>query len=191
MLRVFVPSAQEVVRRDEIAKAERACRDSFSIATAREAGDLRQQWLERQGGADRVGRCLEFAVWFCQQLVDTCPGREHRVSGQLTLNHQAGVTLFAHWSATNELTLALDQPCFWQEPLGPEALQILIHEAAHALNMHHGLEFRQEVERLAGVAASLMLHRSPEIHERFADLLGGERRREGFGAELLRVVGVG
>jgi hypothetical protein len=47
------------------------------------------------------------------------------------------------------------------------------------------------VERLAGVAASLMLHRSPEIHERFADLLGGERRREGFGAELLRVVGVG
>ena len=171
MLRVFVPSAQEVVRRDEIAKAERACRESFSIATARVAGDLRQQWLERQGGADRVGRCLEFAVWFCQQLVDTCPGREHRVSGQLTL--------------------ALDQTCFWQEPLRPEALQILIHEAAHALNMHHGLEFRQEVERLAGEAASLMLHRSPEIHDRFPDLLGRERRREGFGAELLRVVGVG
>jgi hemolysin activation/secretion protein len=114
-----------------------------------------------------VGRCLEFAVWFCQQLVDTCPGREHRVSGQLTLNHQAGVTLFAHWSATNELTLALDQPCFWQEPLGPEALQILIHEAAHALNMHHGLEFRQEVERLAGEAASLMLHRSQKSADAF------------------------
>jgi len=46
MLRVFVPSAQEVVRRDEIAKAERACRERFSIATAREAGDVRQQWLE-------------------------------------------------------------------------------------------------------------------------------------------------
>lgn len=145
----------------------------------------------RQGGADRVGRCLEFAVWFCQQLVDTCPGREDRVSGQLTLNHEAGVSVYAHWSISNVLTLALDQPCFWQDPLGPETLQTLIHEAAHALNMHHGLEFRQEVERLAGVAASLMLHRGPEIRDRFSDLLGGERRREGFGAGLRRMVGVG
>jgi hypothetical protein len=53
--------------------------------------------------------------------------------------------------------------------------------------MHHGLEFRQEVERLAGVAASLMLYRGPEIRERFAELLGGERHREGFGAGLLGV----
>ena len=189
MLRVFVPSAQEVVRREEIAKAERAGSEGFSIATAKEAGDLRQHWLERQGGADRVARCLEFAVWFCQQLVDTCPGREDRVSGQLTLNHQAGVTLYAHWSTTNVLTLALDQPCFWQDPLGPKALQTLIHEAAHAMNMHHGLEFRQEVERLAGEAASLMLHRGPEIRERFSDLLGGERRNGGFGAGLRRLVG--
>jgi len=55
--------------------------------------------------------------------------------------------------------------------------------------MHHGLEFRQEVERLAGVAASLMLYRGPEIRERFSDLLGGERRHEGFGAGLRRLVG--
>ena len=190
MLKVFVPSAQEVVRRDELAKAERADSESFSIEAARQSGDVRQQWLERQGGEEAVGRCLEFAVWFCQQLVDTCPGRENRVSGQLTLNHEAGVTLYAHWSTTNVLTLALDQPCFWQDPLGPEALQVLIHEASHALNMHHGLEFRQELERLAGVAASLMLHRGPEIRERFPDFLGGERRREGLGAELRRMAGV-
>ena len=176
MLKVFVPSAREVVRHDELAKAKRADSESFSIEVARQAGDVRQQWLERQGGAEAVGRCLEFAVWFCQQLVDTCPGRENRVSGQLTLNHEAGVTLYAHWSTTNVLTLALDQPCFWQHPLGPESLQVLIHEAAHALNMHHGLEFRQELERLAGVAASLMLHRGAEIHERFADLVRGKHR---------------
>ena len=177
MLRVFVPSAQEVVRRDEIAKAERAGSESFSVAIASRSGDVRQQWLERQGGAIRVERCLAFAVWFCQQLVDTCPGRENRVSGQLTLNHEAGITLYAHWSTDNVLTLALDQPCFWQDPLGAQALEVLIHEAAHALNMHHGLEFRQEVERLAGVAASLMLHRAPEISERFADLVGAGVRR--------------
>jgi len=191
MLRVFVPSAQEVVRRDEIAKAERAGSDGFSIATAREAGDHRQQWLERQGGADRVERCLEFAVWFCQQLVDTCPGCSNHVSGQLTLNHEVGVTLYAHWSTTNVLTLALDQPCFWKDPLGPEALQTLIHEAAHAMNMHHGLEFRQEVERLAGEAASLMLHRGPDICERFADLVGiSSPRREGLSFGLRRLVGL-
>ena len=172
MLKVFVPSALEVVRRDEIARAERAGNHSFSIATARQSGDVRQQWLERQGGAEAVGRCLEFAVWFCQQLVNTCPGRENRVSGRLTLNHEAGVMLYAHWNSVNELTLALDQPCFWQEPLGPEALQVLIHEAAHAMQMHHGLEFRQELERMAGVAASLMLHRGAEIREWFADILG-------------------
>jgi hypothetical protein len=63
--------------------------------------------------------------------------------------------------------------------------------AAHALNMHHGLEFRQEVERLAGVAASLMLQRGPEIRERFADLLSGVHRPDGFGAGLRRLVGVG
>ena len=40
-----------------------------------------------------------------------------------------------------------------------------------AVTMHHGLEFRQELERMAGVAASLMLHRGAEIRERFADLL--------------------
>jgi hypothetical protein len=176
MLRSFVPSTQEVVHREELAKAESAASESFSIATARSAGDARQQWLDRQGGSEAVERCLAFAVWFCQQLVNTCPGHETPVSGQLTLNQQAGVTLYAHWSSANVLTLALDQDCFWQDPLGPEALQTLIHEAAHAMNMHHGLEFRQEMERLAGVAASLMLHRGPEIRERFPELEGGPQR---------------
>jgi hypothetical protein len=177
MLRVFVPSTQEVVRRDEHTKAARVGSDGFAIAEAVAAADHRLRWLERQGGVERVERCLAFAVWFCQQLVHTCPVRQEKVSGQLTLNSDPEVTVYAHWSGANVLTLALDQACFWQEPLGPQALQVLIHEAAHAMNMHHGLEFREEVERLAGVAASLMLHRGEEIRERFADLLGGEGLR--------------
>jgi len=68
------------------------------------------------------------------------------------------------------LTLAIDQACFWQEPLGAESLKILIHEAAHAMNMHHGYEFRVEVERLAGVAASVMFHRGGEIRDLFPGL---------------------
>jgi predicted metal-dependent hydrolase len=67
----------------------------------------------------------------------------------------------------------LDQPCFWRDPLGAEALMVLIHEAAHAMNMHHGYDFRKEMERLAGVAASLMLRQSEEIRRRFPDLHRG------------------
>jgi hypothetical protein len=138
--------------------------DGFSIKAAVASGVPRRQWLERQGGREHVERCLAFAVWFCQQLVDTCPSRQSRVSGQLTLNSQPGKILYAHWSTDNVLTLALDVNCFWQEPFGPESLQTLIHEAAHAMNMHHGLEFREEMERLAGVAASLMLQRGSEAY---------------------------
>ena len=188
MLRMYVPSAQEVVRRDEQAKADRAGSDGFSLADARHSDDERRRWLERQGGSERVERCLAFAVWFCQRLVETCPVRQSRVSGQLTLNSQPGVRLFAHWSSSNILTLALDEGCFWQEPLGAEALSVLIHEAAHAMNMHHGLEFRQEVERLAGVAASLMLQRAAEIRERFPELFGEPSRRDGLGAGLRKLV---
>ena len=171
MLRQFVPSAQEVVRKDEVVKAQTAAADGFAVATAADPADQRHHWMARQGGRERVERCLAFAVWFCQQLVNSCPGRQSEVSGQLTLNRDPAATLYAHWSERNVLTLALDQNCFWQAPLGPEALQVLIHEAAHAMNMHHGLEFRQELERLAGVAAALMLQRAEEIRRRFPDLL--------------------
>jgi hypothetical protein len=171
MLKAFVPSAQEVVRADELRKANQAEESGFSINDALRTGDHRLRWLERQGGADRVERCLAFAVWFCQQLVSTCPVMQQQVSGQLTLNNQAGKRVYAYWSSTNVLTLALDESCFWQQPLGPESLEVLIHEAAHAMNMHHGYEFRVELERLAGVAASLMLHRSDEIRDLFAELI--------------------
>ena len=171
MLKRHVPSAQEVVRRDEVRKAEQAADDGFSVNAAIRAGDQRLQLIERQGGVEHVQRCLDFAVWFCQQLVDSAPIRQQRVSGQLTLNHEGARRLYAHWSATNALTLAIDQPCFWQAPLGAESLKVLIHEAAHAMNMHHGYEFRVEVERLAGVAACVMFHQAGEIRCRFPQLL--------------------
>ena len=170
MLKLHVPSAQEVVRRDEIRKAEQAGDDGFSVQTAVQAADERLQLIEQQGGGTHVQRCLDFAVWFCQQLVDHGPVRQQRVRGQLTRNHDGSRSLYAHWSATNVLTLAIDQPCFWLEPLGAESLKILIHEAAHAMNMHHGYEFRVEVERLAGVAAHVMFQRGTEIRAQFSEL---------------------
>lgn len=175
LLKAHVPSAMEVVRRDEVSKAEQALSSGFSAEACQEPSDPRAQWMQRQGGREHVMRCLDFAVWFCQQLVDTCPTHQARVTGQLTLNPGGERSLHAHWSADNVLTLALDQPCFWREPLGAEALMVLIHEAAHAMNMHHGYDFRREVERLAGVAASLMLTQSSTIQQRFAALVAVPR----------------
>lgn len=177
MLKAHVPSAKEVVRRDETRKAEQACSDGFSVREAMQAADHRLHLIERQGGAQWVERCLDFAVWFCQQLVNSSPVHQNRVSGRLTENRDGSRSLYAHWSSSNVLTLALDQHCFWQEPLGSESLMVLIHEAAHAMNMHHGYEFRLEVERLAGVAASLMFSKSQELHSLFPDLCGSSGAR--------------
>jgi hypothetical protein len=172
MLKAYVPSAQEVVRRDERAKAEQAGSSGFTITEALQAGDDRLGWIQRQGGEAHVATCLAFGVWFCQQLVDRCDGIQATVTGMLALNTTRQHQQFsAHWSTSNVLTLALDEPCFWQQPLGAEPLKILIHEAAHAMNLHHGFEFRQEVERLAGEAASLMLHRGDEVRRLFPELL--------------------
>lgn len=55
--------------------------------------------------------------------------------------------------------------------ISTEGLSTLIHEAAHAMNMHHGYEFRVEVERLAGVAATVMYQRGVEIRQMFPGLV--------------------
>ncbi|MFO7629055.1 MAG: hypothetical protein R6W06_05970, partial [Prochlorococcaceae cyanobacterium] len=171
ILKLHVPSALEVVRRDEGSKAAEASSNAFTIAEAMVASDGRRQWIEQQGGVRHVAACLDFAVWFCQQLVNSCADQQMPVTGTLTLNASQPRALYAHWSASNVLTLALDQGCFWQEPFGAESLKVLIHEAAHAMNMHHGYEFRTEVERLAGVAASLMLLQGHQIHRTFPQLV--------------------
>jgi hypothetical protein len=171
MLKALVPSAMEVVRQDEKARAEQAAAAAFRPSGLMDPADQRLEWVRQRGGQQHVHTCLEFAVWFCQQLVNTCDISQPSVSGQLTVSPNGDGLLCAHWSSDNVLTLSLDQPCFWQAPLGPESLMILIHEAAHAMNMHHGYDFRREVERMAGVAASLMLHQSPQIRSRFPTLL--------------------
>lgn len=179
MLKALVPSAREVVQQQEQQQAEQARSQAFAPTTTMEDHDLRLRWMKQWGGRERVEHCLAFAVWFCQQLIDTCPIPQQAVKGQLTLNPDGSDRLYAHWSSDNWLTLALDQRCFWNDPLGAEALMVLIHEAAHAMNMHHGYDFRKELERLAGVAASLMLRRSEEIRCRFPALQAGPDQASG------------
>jgi len=170
MLKAYVPSAMQVVRKDEEDKTTEAFASGFSLSEALDSGDERANWIKQRGGKIHVETCLSFAIWFCQQLVYSCPTPQARVTGKVALSSTSMRKFSAHWSIDNVLTLSLEEQSFWMEPLGAESLEILIHEAAHAMNQHHGFDFKKEVERLAGVAASLMLHRGPEIRRLFPAL---------------------
>ena len=170
MLKAYVPSAMQVVRKDEEEKTTEAFASGFSLSEVPDSGDERANWINQRGGKKHVETCLAFAVWFCQQLVYSCPTPQSRVTGKVALSSTSLSKFCAHWSIDNVLTLALEENSFWMEPLGAESLEILIHEAAHSMNMHHGYEFRKEVERLAGVAASLMLKEAVKIKALFPGL---------------------
>jgi len=89
----------------------------------------------------------------------------------VTLAPLCPVNAIATWSTDDVLTLGIDTPCIWRDPLGPQTLSTLIHESAHHLNAHHGRDFHQELEILAGQAARLMFEQSEIIRQRFASLV--------------------
>ncbi|MCI4664977.1 MAG: hypothetical protein MRY74_09680 [Neomegalonema sp.] len=64
--------------------------------------------------------------------------------------------------------MAFDGACVRFALLGAESLEILIREAAHSRNMHHGVSLHDEAERLAGVAAAMMMRRADEVKARWA-----------------------
>lgn len=169
MLKQHVPTSKTVVEKDVLIKAVQAAELGFQAEQISEK-DERKVWIIKQGGEKRISRCLDFSVWLCQQLINSYSLPLPQVTGQFTLNPLKGQRFYAHWSESNVLTLALDEDCFWQNPFGAKSLEVLIHEAAHAMNMHHGRDFRKEVERLAGVAASLMLSECEFIKQAWADI---------------------
>lgn len=81
------------------------------------------------------------------------------------------VNAIATWSQDDVLTLGLDTPWLWSEPLGEESLSTLVHELAHHRNAHHGRDFHQELEKLAGRAARVMLLGADHVRREFASLL--------------------
>jgi anti-sigma regulatory factor (Ser/Thr protein kinase) len=183
MAKEHLPTAQEAVIDAQVKAQERVVESGFGLSDVREKADKRNTWIERQGGRSRVRRCLSFAVWFCQQLVDSSGDKTDRVRGKLALGSEPELfgteisTFMAHWSDCNVLTLALEVDCFWRDPVGAEALTIYVHEAAHARAMHHGKGFVDEVERLAGIAAHVMFESHYEINRRWPEF-GVEASRD-------------
>jgi hypothetical protein len=174
MAKAHLPTAKEAVVKREVEVAEEIAATRFRVEDVEEQTDPRLVWIEKRGGSARINRRLSFAVWFCQKLVDSTKETHMPVTGAVALGDQPlhGTSRFlAHWSNDNRLTLALEFDPFWENPLGAKALSVLIHEAAHARNMHHGKGFNDEVERLGGVAAEVMFRHADQIRRDWADLI--------------------
>ena len=88
----------------------------------------------------------------------------------MTIAPLKSVDAIATWSERDVLTLGIDTPWLWSDPLGEESLSTYVHEAAHHLNAHHSRDFHREVERLAGRAARIMLLESDHVRRQFAGL---------------------
>ena len=173
--KAHLPTAKTLVDTTEVARAQAAATQRFTPQEVTAVHDERRVWIERQGGSARIETCLSFAVWFCQQLVNSTGIHQPKVTGHCALGRAPppGRQAFeAHWSADNALTVALEADRFWSSPLSAWSLSLLIHEAAHAMNLHHGRGFNEEVERLGGIAASAMFRSAEQVRERWPTLLG-------------------
>jgi hypothetical protein len=179
MAKAHLPTAKETVITREVEVAKEIAANRFTPAEIQDRRDRRHAWIEKRGGKARVDRCLSFAVWFCQKLVESTGERQTPVTGALALGddptylHMRVGRFLAYWGSGNQVTLALECDCFWKDPLGASALAIFIHEAAHARNTHHGKSFHEEVERLGGVGAEIMFQYAEYVRRNWPDLVTG------------------
>ncbi len=107
---------------------------SFNTEEVTQKEDTRLKLIEKRGGQTYVNSRLYFAVWFCQKFVVSTGDMQSPVTGNLAIGAKPELfgtqvsTFMAHWSDNKRLTLALDGNCFWEAPLGAEALGTLDHE---------------------------------------------------------------
>lgn len=127
--------------------------------------------IEAVGGRERVQLVMDFARWFCQKLLD---GYQNQAVCSVTLAILTEVDAIATWSSDDVLTLGIDTPWLWTDPLGEESLSVLVHEAAHHLNAHHGRDFHAEIEKLAGRAARVMFSCAAEMRCEYGAMIGEE-----------------
>jgi hypothetical protein len=172
VLQEHVLTSRDVVNQHDRNLLEAAAATHFSLDDV-QRGDAqlvkrRQTLIEAAGGKDRVQKVMEFARWFCQKLLD---GYGDASICSVGLAMLKPVDAVATWSQDDVLTLGLDTPWLWSDPLGEETLVTLIHETAHARNAHHGRDFHKEMEALAGRAARIMFIHSELIQHEYASLL--------------------
>jgi hypothetical protein len=170
ILQEHVPTSKQLVDRHQ---RERHLAAAGSGFLPDEAGPdaikaERQKLIAAAGGKERVEGLMDFARWFCQKLLD---GYGDNSICSVKLGVLTPVNAVATWGADDVLTLGIDTPWLWSDPLGAESLGVFIHECAHHENLHHGRDFHKELEALAGKAARLMLIWAGHVEMEYRELL--------------------
>jgi hypothetical protein len=168
ILQTHVPTTREAVDQHNQEQVTAAASGGFGIQDAYEQTDRlhqqRRQLIESVGGKDRVEQVMDFARWFCQKLLD---GYDDAAICSVRLALLKPVNALATWGGDDVLTLGIDTPGIWLDPLGEASLGLWIHETCHHLNAHHGRDFHKEMEKLAGRAARVMLEHGDEVRTRW------------------------
>jgi hypothetical protein len=176
VLQQHVPTSKALVDGHNQKLVEAAASGGFHLDDVERGEEkliqMRRKLIEQAGGKERVQQVMEFARWFCQKLLD---GYEDGAVCSVKLAVLKSVNAVATWGQDDVLTLGLDTPWLWTDPMGEESLVTLIHEAAHAQNAHHGRDFHKELETLAGRAARIMLIWAGHIEHEYAALLEQSR----------------
>lgn len=176
IVRQHVPTARQAVEQREADERLVAARNAVPVDEDQLAADHARA-VEAAGGKARVRLVMDWAQWFVRVLLDEYTDSPVvSVTASLLQRPILGVSgtgpgAIATWASAGQLSLALEHLPTWHKPFSPDSLRMLIHEAAHHRNMHHGARFAEEVERLAGRAAWLMLEHGETIRARFRDLI--------------------
>ncbi|MEX0774647.1 MAG: hypothetical protein WD042_02910 [Phycisphaeraceae bacterium] len=172
ILQQHVPTTREAVDQRNQELLATAAGSSFGTEEAfrgqGRADQQRRRLIEAVGGKEHVQAVMDFARWFCQQLLD---GYSDSSICSVKLALLRPVNAVATWSQDDVLTLGIDSSGIWTEPLGDDSLTTLIHETAHHLNAHHGRDFHKEMEILAGRAARIMLTRADVVRAHWSSLM--------------------
>ena len=162
VLREVTLTSEEAVKKERdrrLAVSTRLSLDAGQVAAllvkdahAMRAGGVRQAIAFY--GKPRVIDRMEFALWLTRGILE----QRGLDSSDVTVRcawMPAGT--LATWSTNSALTLSLAHDPTWSTPIGSELIALVVHEVAHDRAFHHGANFTDEVEKMAGACGVVLL----------------------------------
>ena len=171
--------AVEKERSRRLAVSTRLSLDADQVAALRvwdahatRAGGVRQAIAFY--GKQRVIDRLEFALWLTRGILD----RRGLDSSNITVRCAwLPARTLATWSTNSVFTLSLAHDPTWSTPIGSELIALVVHEVAHDRAFHHGANFTDEVEKMAGACGVVLLYADGALlAQRFGTWAAGSPR---------------
>ena len=182
VLRNVTLTSEEAVKKERnrrLAVSRRLSLDASQVAAlpvrnahALRAGGVRQAIAFY--GKQRVIDRMEFAHWLTRGIL----GERGLDSSDITVRcawMPAGT--LATWSRNSVFTLSLAYDATWSTPVGGELIALVVHEVAHDRAFHHGADFTNEVEKMAGACGVVLLQADGALlAQRFVTWAAGSPR---------------